>query len=68
MLSLLKENKEVDQIHSGDEAMIIINQTPFYGESGGQLGDTGTIKCGDNNFNVTDVQKSLEICLSIMVK
>ena len=54
---IIKDNKEVNSLSEGEEGYIILNQTPFYGESGGQLGDTGTIKCGDNNFNVTDVQK-----------
>ena len=39
--------------------MIITNQTPFYGESGGQVGDTGEIISGDFRFEVTDVQKKL---------
>ena len=59
ILSLLKDNKEVDEIKAGDEAMIIINQTPFYGESGGQVGDKGEIIAGDFVFEVEDVQKKL---------
>ena len=59
ILSLLKDNKEVDEIKAGDEAMIIINQTPFYGESGGQVGDKGEIVAGDFVFEVEDVQKKL---------
>ena len=39
--------------------MIITNQTPFYGESGGQVGDTGEIITSDFKFEVTDVQKKL---------
>ena len=39
--------------------MIITNQTPFYGESGGQVGDTGKIITRDFKFEVTDVQKKL---------
>jgi len=59
LLSLLKEGKEVDQLSSGEEGMIIVNQTPFYGESGGQVGDKGEIISGDFKFDVSDVQKKL---------
>ena len=59
VLSLLKDSKEVKSLKLGDEAMLITNQTPFYGESGGQIGDTGKIISGDFAFNVTDVQKKL---------
>ena len=59
VLSLLKDNKEVDELKNGDEGMIIVNQTPFYGESGGQVGDTGEIAGNDFKFEVTDVQKKL---------
>jgi alanyl-tRNA synthetase len=59
VLSLLKDNKEVGELKNGDEGMIIVNQTPFYGESGGQVGDTGEIIGNDFKFEVTDVQKKL---------
>ncbi len=59
VLSLLKENKEVDQLKENEEGMIIVNQTPFYGESGGQVGDTGEILANEFKFEVTDVQKKL---------
>ena len=59
VLSLLKNNKEVQELKTNDEGMIIVNQTPFYGESGGQVGDTGDIISGDFRFEVTDVQKKL---------
>jgi len=59
VLSLLKNNKEVQSLKSGDEGMLIMNQTPFYGESGGQVGDTGHIISGEFKFQVTDVQKKL---------
>jgi alanyl-tRNA synthetase len=59
VLCLLKDNKEVDELKNGDEGMIIVNQTPFYGESGGQVGDTGEIIGNDLKFEVTDVQKKL---------
>ena len=56
---IVKNNKEVEKLNDGDEGIIILNQTPFYGESGGQVGDSGTIKSGDNIFEVNDVQKKL---------
>ena len=59
ILSLLKENKEVNELKENDEGVIILNQTPFYGESGGQVGDTGEITSGEFKFEITDVQKKL---------
>ncbi len=59
VLSLIKNNKEVESLNNGDEAMIILNQTPFYGESGGQIGDTGVILSGTFKFKVSDVQKKI---------
>ena len=59
VLSLLKNNKEVEQLKENDEGTIITNQTPFYGESGGQVGDTGKIFSGNFKFEVYDVQKKL---------
>ncbi len=59
VLGLLKNNKEVKSLSTGDEGIIITNQTPFYGESGGQLGDTGTIMSGNSVFEVKDTQKKL---------
>ena len=59
ILSLIKSNKEVKTLIKDDEAMIIVNQTPFYGESGGQIGDTGYITSGNFKFKVEDVQKKL---------
>ena len=56
---IVKNNKEVENLKDGDEGIIILNQTPFYGESGGQVGDSGTIKSGENIFEVNDVQKKL---------
>ena len=59
VISLLKDNKEVKELKTNDEGMIITNQTPCYGESGGQVGDTGEILTGNFKFEVTDVQKKL---------
>ena len=59
ILKLVKGNKEVENLKNGEEGIIIVNQTPFYGESGGQLGDIGRINSGNNSFVVKDVQKKL---------
>jgi len=56
---IIKNNKEADNLKDGEEGIIILNQTPFYGESGGQVGDSGTIKSGEGIFEVYDVQKKL---------
>ena len=59
ILNILKDNKEVKTLSTNDQGIIITNQTPFYGESGGQLGDTGTIISGNSIFEVNDTQKKL---------
>jgi len=59
VLSLVKKGNEVDTINEGDEAELVTNQTPFYGESGGQIGDIGFIFNNNSNFQVVDTQKKL---------
>ncbi|WP_415307984.1 alanine--tRNA ligase [Candidatus Pelagibacter sp. Uisw_099_02] len=56
---ILKNNKEVKNLQENDEGIIITNQTPFYGESGGQVADTGIISNEVFEFEVFDVQKKL---------
>ncbi|WP_455474942.1 alanine--tRNA ligase [Bartonella sp. B30(2025)] len=55
--ALLHDGKVVDHISSGQKAMIVVNQTPFYGESGGQIGDSGIISNECFVFEVHDTQK-----------
>ncbi len=58
ILSLVKNGKEVQTAEAGEEVSLIVNQTPFYGESGGQLGDSGEFLSGKGvRFVVTDTQK-----------
>ena len=59
IVALVKDGTEVSEAHAGDELVILTNQTPFYAESGGQVGDTGVISLGDARFEVTDTQKPL---------
>src|SRR6201995_4018574 len=55
--ALVKDGKEVDGLKAGDTASIVLNQTPFYAESGGQVGDTGVLTGEGVTFRVTDTQK-----------
>ena len=58
--ALIKGGKEVKSLKSGDEAAIVLNQTPFYGEAGGQVGDQGVIRGPKGTlFRVTDTHKKL---------
>ena len=59
VLKILKNNKFVDIANTGDEIEIITNQTPFYGESGGQVGDQGIIQTIDCKIIINDTQKKL---------
>ncbi|MBU1335593.1 MAG: alanine--tRNA ligase [Alphaproteobacteria bacterium] len=55
--ALLKDGKEVSALSAGEEGFVVVNQTPFYGESGGQVGDTGSLKGEGVAATVTDTQK-----------
>ena len=61
IIQIIKNNKFTNKLKEGDKAIIITNQTPFYGESGGQIGDTGVIKFNNNEFKVLDTKKVLKI-------
>lgn len=58
VLTLLKDGAEVDALQAGDAGQVVLVRTPFYAESGGQVGDVGTLSCDDAQFVVTDTQKS----------
>ncbi|MCV6839757.1 alanine--tRNA ligase, partial [Yersinia pestis subsp. pestis] len=55
--ALFRNGEAVDEIHAGEEAVVVLNRTPFYGESGGQVGDKGELKNATATFSVTDTQK-----------
>ena len=57
VVALVKDGAEVQSLKAGDEACIILNQTPFYGESGGQIGDTGLMLADGVRFEVSDTVK-----------
>jgi len=58
IVSLFKDGKSVDALSAGDEGAVILSSTPFYAESGGQIGDTGILVADGNLFDVADTQKS----------
>ena len=55
--ALVRDGAEVDALQSGESGLVLVNQTPFYGESGGQVGDTGTMSAGDMVVQVRTTQK-----------
>src|SRR6202142_829114 len=55
--ALVKDGKEVESLKAGESGAIVLNQTPFYAESGGQVGDTGVMTADGVRFRVTETQK-----------
>ena len=58
VVAVYKDGNVVDSLNDGDEGAFILESTPFYAESGGQVGDTGVIESDSGSFLVSDTQKS----------
>ena len=65
ILALLQDGNLVDKVSEGDEVMVVLNQTPFYAESGGQIADNGFISIEKNKINIIDVKKKAGIFIHI---
>ncbi len=57
VVAIMKDDKPTEQIHAGDNAIVILDRTPFYAESGGQVGDKGRLLGEGSDFSVADTQK-----------
>ncbi|MDF1635024.1 alanine--tRNA ligase [Mycoplana sp. MJR14] len=58
--AIVRDGAAVDAASAGDKVQLVLNQTPFYGESGGQMGDTGVISLDHGRLEVTDTQKKAD--------
>jgi alanyl-tRNA synthetase len=67
VLKIVVADKDVDEAHKGDEVKIILDETPFYAESGGQVGDTGYLTGTKGKVRVTDTQKMTDIYIHVGV-
>jgi len=65
VVALLKSGEQVDTLAAGDEGVVVLDQTPFYAESGGQAGDSGYLNAAGMEFEVRDCQKQGAHCLHI---
>ena len=58
VVALYKDGQSVDALSEGDEGVVVLDQTPFYAESGGQVGDCGVLQAGAARFDVRDTTKT----------
>ncbi|NER59456.1 alanine--tRNA ligase [Pseudomonas sp. MAFF212428] len=58
VVALYKDGKAVEQLGEGEEGVVILDRTPFYAESGGQVGDCGYLQAGNLRFDVRDTTKT----------
>jgi len=63
--ALFVDSKKVDKVEAGQQAIVVLAKTPFYAESGGQAGDTGTLSWEAGSFQVTDTQKESSAFLHV---
>ncbi len=66
VLGILQNAVPVERLENGDRAVVVLDRTPFYAESGGQVGDTGSLAVGDDSlFRIEDTQKQGDVYLHV---
>ena len=65
--ALFRDGEPVRVLEAGEQGAVVLSSTPFYAESGGQVGDTGTLQAGESSFEVQDTQKSGRAILHVGV-
>lgn len=57
ILNLVRDGKNLSHVEAGESALVVLNQSPFYAESGGQVGDQGVLSCETGSARITDTKK-----------
>ena len=57
ILNLVRDGKNLEHVEAGESALVVLNQSPFYAESGGQVGDQGVLSCETGSARITDTKK-----------
>ena len=65
IIAVVRNGKAVNSVENGDEIQLVLNQTPFYAESGGQVGDKGLVKTANGLVSITDVKKKAGVFVHI---
>lgn len=65
IVSLVKNGSEISEAQAGDIVSVVANQTPFYGEMGGQIGDTGTIKTASGTIEISETSRKADSALIV---
>lgn len=60
VLAIFRGKESINAVNEGEEAVIVLDRTPFYAESGGQVGDEGTLTIGESTFTVSDTRKTAD--------
>ncbi|RVV99627.1 alanine--tRNA ligase [Mesobaculum littorinae] len=63
--ALVRDGAEVKEAVAGEQVMIVLNQTPFYAEAGGQVGDTGTLRTPEGRAQITDTRKVANVWIHV---